>query len=102
MGTSATAECPVRAAATTAAQIPLRGKRRRISPEAGRALELLGHSIEYLADEFIHESGTFSACNPQVEAIQLLMALNREIYLECPEIPSWAERFRVLRRIRSA
>ena len=26
-------------------------RKRRISPQAGRALEILGHSIEYLVDE---------------------------------------------------
>jgi hypothetical protein len=29
---------------------------RRISPEAGRALEILGHAIEYLIDEYVHET----------------------------------------------
>ena len=69
-------------------------KRRRISPEAGRGLEILGHAIEYLADEYIHSSRTFSANDPDVQAIQLLMAFNRQIYLECPVVPTWAERLR--------
>ena len=69
-------------------------RRRRISPEAGRRLEILGHAIEYLADEYIHSSRTFSANDPDVQAIQLLMAFNRQIYLECPVVPTWAERLR--------
>jgi hypothetical protein len=69
-------------------------RRRSISPHAGHALEILGHSIEYLTDEFIHEGGTFSANNSQLQAVQLLMALNREIYLECPEVPPLGRRLR--------
>jgi hypothetical protein len=71
-------------------------RRRRISPEAGRALEILGHAIEYLTDEFVHEGLAFSAKNEQLEAVQLLMALNRQIYYECPEVPSFGERCRAL------
>ncbi len=34
-----------------------RSVRRRTTPEAGFALEILGHAIEYLADEYVHEAG---------------------------------------------
>lgn len=68
-------------------------KRRSISPQAGHALEILGHAIEYLTDEFIHEGGSFSADSSQLQAVQLLMALNRQIYFECPEVPSFRKRF---------
>ncbi len=76
--------------------------RRRISPEAGRALEVLGHAIEYLTDEFVHAGGAFSAHDPQVQAVQLLMGLNREIYFNCPEAPSLVDRFRDWMRLRTA
>ena len=66
--------------------------RRRISPRAGHALELLGHAIEYLTDEYIYAGGDCSASDPRVDAIQLLMALNRQVYYECPETPTMAER----------
>lgn len=69
-------------------------RHRRIDPKAGRALEILRNAIEYLADEFVHEKGEVTAQNPQLEAIQLLMAVNRQIYLECPEVPSFTERWR--------
>ncbi len=78
---------PVPAAATTG--MP---RRRRISPRAGRALELLGHAIEYLTDEYVHAGGSFNAHDAQVEAVQLLMAINREVYFECPEVPSLRQR----------
>src|SRR5579862_3875582 len=67
-------------------------RRRQISQPAGRALEILGHAIEYLADEYVHEGGSISARDPRVEAVQLLMARNREVYFACPEVPTVAER----------
>jgi hypothetical protein len=67
-------------------------RRRRISPNAGHALEKLGRAIEYLTDEFIHEGGSFSPNNAQLQAVQLLMALNRQVYFECPEVPSFGKR----------
>jgi len=76
--------------------------RRRIDPKAGHALEILGHAIEYLTDEFVHGGGEFSAHNAQLEAVQLLMALNREIYFACPRVPSVGERFLSLIGVHSA
>jgi hypothetical protein len=72
--------------------------RRRIEPQAGRALEILGHAIEYLSDEFVHAGGSLSAHDAQVEAVQLLMAVNRQIYFACPEVPTMGERWRALLR----
>jgi hypothetical protein len=79
-----------------------RTRRRRIAPEAGRALEILGHAIEYLSDEFVHAGGSLSASNAQVEAVQMLMAVNRQIYLACPEVPTMGERWRAMLKIREA
>jgi len=67
-------------------------RRRRIEPEAGRALEILGHAIDYLADECIHRGSTFSDQDPAFEAMQMLMERNRAIYFACPEVPNWKER----------
>jgi hypothetical protein len=74
-----------------------RSVRRRTTPEAGFALEILGHAIEYLADEFVHEAGLLSSIHihsgdPRVEAIQLLMAANRQVYFACPVVPSLSQR----------
>lgn len=75
-------------------------RRRRVTPQAGRALEILGHAIEYLADEYVHNGGQFSASDSQVQAMRLLMNLNRSIYLDCPEIPTLGQRcFSVLGRL---
>jgi len=75
-----------------------RRHRRQITPQAGRALEKLGHAIEYLTDEFVQSGASFAANNSQLEAVQLLMALNRRVYFECPEVPTLGERLRGLLR----
>ena len=83
-------------------------RRRRISQEAGRALEILGHAIEYLIDENVYAADARSlpigrlGQMGQMEAVQLLMKINRQIYLECPEVPSVWERWRSLLGLRTA
>lgn len=81
-------------------------RRRRITPEAGRALEILAHAIEYLTDEFVHQgppfaaepltAKPFAAKDDQLQAVKMLMALNRQVYFECPEVPTFGERCRAL------
>jgi hypothetical protein len=100
--TSTTSGFGVRAESSAAALTQARTHRRRISPQAGHALEILGHAIEYLSDEFVHAGGSFSAHDGQVEAVQLLMQINRQIYLDCPEIPTLSERCRNLFHLRAA
>jgi hypothetical protein len=73
-----------------------RAKRRLIDARTGHALEILGHAIEYLSDEYVHEARQLSADDPQVEAIQILMAINREMYYACPVAPTFRERLRAL------
>jgi hypothetical protein len=75
---------------------------RHISPQAGRALEILGHSIEYLIDEADFEGKPFNDGDPRCQAVKLLMALNREIYFECPEVPSLLETCRSFLRSHGA
>lgn len=67
-------------------------RRRRVSHDAGRALEILGHAIEYLADEYVHEGGSPRSSDAQVQAVQLLMSANRQVYFECPVEPTLGER----------
>jgi hypothetical protein len=59
---------------------------------------MLGHAIEYLADEFALECRARNADDARkhgcVQAIELLMARNREIYQNCPVVPSMADRLR--------
>lgn len=66
--------------------------RRRMSPESGRAIEKLAHAIEYLTDEFVHDGCDGGFQDPRVDAIKLLMSLNRQVYSECPIVPTFAQR----------
>ena len=67
-------------------------RKRRISPEAGRALEKLGHVIEYLIDEYQHNGATYTLNEPQREALEILMRLSREIYFSCPVQQNWRQK----------
>jgi hypothetical protein len=63
--------------------------RRQLSPEEGRAIEILGHAIEYLADEYCADAqpkGRLGNADPRVEAIQTLKELNRSIYYSATEV----------------
>ena len=103
MAASFTSAFPVSTPAPASQVPPVRSNcRRQIDPASGRALEVLGHAIEYLSDELAHNSDLVSANNPQVQAVQILMALNREVYLACPEVQTFADRCRSLLRRRSA
>lgn len=72
---------------------------RRISYKAAHALEVLGHAIEYLSEEFGDEEACTSAERARLEAVQLLMARNHEIYFACPEVPSFMESIRSFLRL---
>jgi hypothetical protein len=71
--------------------------RRRLSPEGGRALEILGHAIEYLADEYAadpKEKGPLGNADPRIEAIQVLKALNRAVHFSGTELEPFFRRMR--------
>lgn len=81
------------AAAAAATQI-----RRRIPQRAGKALEILAHALEYLTDEYVDSDAAGTVLEGRLEAIELLMALNRRIYLDCPEKPTPRARCRAFLR----
>jgi hypothetical protein len=101
MASTTTTGFPVAISAPAAGTLCGGLKRRSISPQAGHALEILGHAIEYLTDEFIHEGRSFSAQDGQLQAVQLLMAVNRQIYFECPEVPPIGRRILSLLRLQA-
>jgi|ERR1700730_9989691 hypothetical protein len=71
------------------------GRHRQISPPSGKALELLGHAIEYLTDEYVLHAGSIPSLyvgDPQVRAIGILMAASRSVYFDCPLAPTLLER----------
>lgn len=63
-------------------------------PEAGKALEILGHALDYLTDEYVAKGEFVSVPDRHFEAIQLLMSINRSIYFSCPEEIGIAERWK--------
>jgi hypothetical protein len=90
------------AASSKTGSLRVKERPRRITAEAGHALELLGHAIEYLTDELVHEGKCVSAHDPQVQAIQILMAVNRQVYYACPSFPTITERIRAFLHGRSS
>jgi hypothetical protein len=63
--------------------------RRQLSAEEGRAIEILGHAIEYLADEYCADAqpkGRLGNADPRIEAIQMLKVLNRSVYYSAAEV----------------
>jgi hypothetical protein len=72
--------------------------RRKITPQAGKALELLAHALEYLSDECAVSHEKEPQLQDCLEAIHLLMALNRGIYFGCPPAPGVGERCRTFWR----
>jgi hypothetical protein len=63
--------------------------RRQLSSEEGRAIEILGHAIEYLADEYCADTqpkGRLGNADPRIEAIQMLKAVNRSIYYSAAKV----------------
>ena len=58
---------------------------RRPSMDQGHALEKLGRAIEYIYDSRVYRNaGELSPGD--VEAVQLLMRLSREVFVECREV----------------
>jgi len=84
---------------TTNSAAVIAPRRRIVSRDAGRAIEMLGHAIEYLADEFALEcmsrqESIAAGMHPRVVAIEILKKCNRVVYLSCPEAPTLSERVR--------
>jgi hypothetical protein len=67
-------------------------RRRRMTPEVGRAIEKLNHAIEYLTDEYIHQGGSMADSNEHACTVQLLKSLRKQVYLDAPEVLSLSER----------
>jgi hypothetical protein len=76
--------------------VPEPTRLRRPTATQGRAIEILGHAIEYLVDSRLASADEF--CSPAAqEAIQLLSRANREVYLTAAEVRPG--RGRVVRRL---
>ena len=66
---------------------PAPNPRRRGSLQQGRALETLGHAVEYLVDSrmFLVQAQNFKA---EQDALELLKRMSRIVFSECPEVVS--------------
>ena len=104
-------EVPAPLLGSESRRVPLPGARvtyvrRRGTLEQGRALETLGHAVEYLVDSgMFHREAIDSKANDA--AVQILMRASRAVFLECPEVVpvrrrvgQWGQRLvaRALRR----
>jgi hypothetical protein len=73
--------------------VPSRIVRRRPDMQQGRALEVLGHSIEYLID-----SRMFLVGEPhtpaEADAVQILSRCSREVFATCAEVVPVHQRFK--------
>jgi len=74
---------------------------RRPSPTQGRALEILNHAIEYLVDSRLDETWNTPT---DAEAVHILMACSRAVFMDCEVILSWPQRLQraALRRLHPA
>jgi hypothetical protein len=70
--------------------------RRRPTVDQGRAIEKLGHAIEYLVDSRLHRRSGPSPLDDwdDREAEQLLARLSRAIFAECREVTPAAQRLK--------
>lgn len=66
---------------------------RRVSFRADRALEIIGHAIEYLSDESFRETSSGQEDRARLEAVQILMSVSRKIYFACPPARPLSERW---------
>jgi hypothetical protein len=72
--------------------------RRQTTPSQGRALEALGHAIEYLVDSRMFAEWESPS---DAVAVRMLMACSRDVFAECAVIQPWHQRVQkaLLRRL---
>lgn len=68
---------------------------RHITLKAARALGILGDAIEYLSDQNFYDERTLPKDNAILEAVQLLMTRNHEVYFACPPVRTFSERWQL-------
>ena len=78
---------------SVAGEIASTGNLRRGNMQQGRALEALGHALEYLIDSrmFLVDEPASSA---DAEAVQILASLSRAVFAECREVKPLRRRLR--------
>jgi len=58
------------------------GRGKRLSRQSKRALRILAHAIEYVANEFLREPIPPGPQNARLQAVKLLMAADRQVISE--------------------
>lgn len=67
-------------------------RQKHLPRRSRRAHRILGHAIEYVANEFLHDATPPGPRNSRLQAVQLLMALDRRVCSDAEEVPAFAER----------
>ena len=91
---------------TSTARSPKRPMRRVISREQGRALETIGHAVDYLSDCLLMEGPDdelVTGCCPATEAVQILISLHLELLHSLPLVEPMPQRIwnAIFRRLRN-
>jgi hypothetical protein len=81
----------------SAVAVPTPGRplRRILTREQGRALETIGHAVDYLNDCYLYNGGDEEILNvsgPFIEALHLLIAARQEILWSLPVAEPWTLR----------
>ena len=63
--------------------------RRRTTQQQGRAVEILGHAIDYLVDSRLFDQWETPG---DAAAVHLLMERSRAVFADCAEIVPWPQR----------
>ena len=64
---------------------------RRPDRESGRALECLGHAIEYLIDSG-HDQSEEGADDARLGSLAILKSASRDVFAKCPEVVPFRRR----------
>ncbi len=64
-------------------------ERKRTTPQQGRALETLGHAIEYLVDSRLFDQWESPS---DAAAVHLLMGCSRAVFSDCEDVHPWHQR----------
>lgn len=73
------------------------GKRRIMTREQGRALETIGHAVDYLQDIYLHngpDQEILGSDSPAMEAVRILVATRRELLNSLPLRETFSQRTR--------
>lgn len=65
--------------------------RRKANPVQGRALEALGHAIDYLIDSY-RMCDTGNGFTGEFEAVLILKRASRAVFAECREVEAFPQR----------